>query len=152
MVAEVSRGANGLGATEVFGIHLMIDGYQADPALLNDEVHFTSVLSSLPGKLGMHKITEPVVVKVGPNNKKDPGGISGFVMIAESHISFHSFPNRQFISIDVYTCQSDLVVDDVARQIIGAFAILDSDIIVVERGKRYPSADLHGRGAVQVAT
>ena len=152
MVAEVSRGANGLGATEVFGIHLMIDGYQADPALLNDEVHFTSVLSSLPEKLGMHKITEPVVVKVGPNNKKDPGGISGFVMIAESHISFHSFPNRQFISIDVYTCQSDLVVDDVARQIIGAFAILDSDIIVVERGKRYPSADLHGRGAVQVAT
>ena len=152
MVAEVSRGANGLGATEVFGIHLMIDGYQADPALLNDEVHFTSVLSSLPEKLGMHKITEPVVVKVGPNNKKDPGGISGFVMIAESHISFHSFPNRKFISIDVYTCQTDLNVNDVARQIIGDFAISDSDVTVVERGKRYPSADLHGRGAVQVAT
>ena len=149
-VTTVSGGAIGLGATEVFGIHIMIDGYQADPALLDDEVHFTSVLSTLPEKLGMHKITEPLVVKVGPNNKKDPGGISGFVMIAESHISFHSFPNREFISIDVYTCQTDIDVDDVVRQIVADFAISDSDVTVVERGKRYPSADVQVRGSLQV--
>jgi len=43
--------------------------------------------------------------------KKDPGGWSGFVIIAESHISIHTFPARRFVSIDVYTCKNGLKKD-----------------------------------------
>ncbi|MCD5381570.1 MAG: S-adenosylmethionine decarboxylase [Candidatus Pacebacteria bacterium] len=59
----------------------------------------------------MFPICEPVVAEAGSNNKKDPGGLSGFVMIAESHVSLHTFPNRGFVTIDVYTCQNDLGTD-----------------------------------------
>ncbi|MFV0385583.1 S-adenosylmethionine decarboxylase, partial [Paracoccus sp. (in: a-proteobacteria)] len=74
--------------------------------------------------------------------KKDPGGLSGFVMIAESHISFHTFPGRGFVTIDLYTCQCDLDRDAVTSRLMDAFQLEDADIYVQERGLRYPVADI----------
>ena len=92
--------------------------------------------------MGMHTICDPVVVEVGGNCVKDPGGLSGFVMIAESHISFHTFPARGFVTIDLYTCQNDVDTDTIANRLMTAFGIVDSDIYVQQRGMRYPAQDL----------
>lgn len=82
-----------------FGVHLMLDGYGADAAQLDSMDAVFRCLHELPGKLHMHTITTPYVVRVGGNETKDPGGLSGFVMIAESHISIHTFPGDKFVSI-----------------------------------------------------
>jgi S-adenosylmethionine decarboxylase len=125
-----------------FGVHLMLDGYDCDPARLADRAGLEAILARLPGDLGMHPIAAPVVVEVGAQNRKDPGGLSGFVMIAESHLSFHTFPARRFISIDVYTCQNDLDCDAVAEALRQAFGIKEADIHVQRRGLRYPAEDI----------
>jgi len=125
-----------------FGVHLMIDGYGCDPVRLADRAGLAALLDSLPGALGMHPIAAPVVVEVGAQNRKDPGGLSGFVMIAESHLSFHTFPARRFISIDVYTCQDDLDCDGVAARLRQEFGIVDADVHVQRRGLRYPAQDV----------
>jgi S-adenosylmethionine decarboxylase len=91
-----------------FGIHLTIDGYMGDSPLLNNMDTVFKCLEELPGRLGMRAITTPYVVRIGANEVKDPGGLSGFTMIAESHISIHTFPADRFVSIDVYTCQNEL--------------------------------------------
>jgi len=70
--------------------------------------------------------------------QKDPGGISGFVMIAESHISFHTFPKRRFITIDVYTCQNDLDTDKLTIELTNAFEISEVEEFVKKRGTKYP--------------
>ena len=53
----------------------------------------------------MHKMTLPHAVKW-----LDPGatieGISAFVMIAESHISIHTFPEKDYVFMDVFSCKS----------------------------------------------
>ena len=125
-----------------FGVHLMLDGYDASKALLADERALCQLLDRLPVELGMHPIAAPLVVAVGPMNAKDPGGLSGFVMIAESHISFHTLPSRGFVSIDVYTCQNDLDVPRVTARLTDAFGIHDADVHVEKRGLRYPARDL----------
>ena len=130
-----------LATTEQFGIHVMMDGYAADPVLLLDSVYLKSLLYDLPVKLGMHRICEPQVVTVGPLNPKDSGGISGFVMIAESHISFHTFPNRGFVTIDLYTCQANMDPQIIVSLLKSAFRLTDVDVFVQKRGLRYPSAD-----------
>ncbi len=56
----------------------------------------------------MHMLSRPKVVKAPDNHFKDPGGWSGFIIIAESHISLHTFPKRRFISADVYTCKNGM--------------------------------------------
>lgn len=128
--------------TEQFGVHFMMDGYGADKNILKDQVLLSTMLHDIPKDMGMHIIHEPVVVSVGPKNRKDPGGLSGFVMIAESHISFHTFPERQFVTIDVYTCQNDLDVEKLQMKFTDTFKISSSDIHVQTRGIRYPSENI----------
>lgn len=128
--------------TEQFGVHLMFDGYGASPERLSNRDMLRNLLKDLPRALGMHAISEPCLVEVGPLNRKDPGGLSGFVMIAESHISFHTFPARRFVSADVYTCQNDLDTERVKDMLSIAFWAESADVTVVPRGTRYPSENL----------
>lgn len=34
----------------------------------------------------------------------EPGGATGLVLLAESHLAVHTWPERQFVSIDLYVC------------------------------------------------
>ena len=133
---------------EQFGIHIMLDGYGAAKAILEDAESLRSLLHSLPREMGMHTTCDPVVVSVGPNNHKDPGGLSGFVLIAESHLSFHTFPARGFITIDIYTCRNDLNVDSVVARLVKAFQIADFETFVQPRGQRYPARNLEDSSVV----
>jgi S-adenosylmethionine decarboxylase len=130
--------------TEQFGIHVMVDGYGASPDLLSDRAYLLSLLYDLPKELGMHRICEPQVVEVGPMNPKDSGGIGGFVMIAESHISFHTFPNRGFVTMDLYTCQAHMSGAKITVMLKEAFGLKDADVFIQPRGMRYPSTDIAG--------
>lgn len=125
-----------------FGVHLMIDGYWAAGPAMTSEKALRRLLEALPAEMGMQRICDPVVVSVGPGCKKDPGGLSGFVMIAESHISFHTFPSRRFVTIDLYTCQTDLDRKATIRRLMQAFRLDDADVYVQERGLRYPEDDV----------
>lgn len=129
--------------TEQFGIHLMLDGYGADPYKLKDRNSLLEMLRNIPVAMGMHAISEPLVVEVGPKNRKDPGGLSGFVLIAESHLSFHTFPNRGFVTIDVYTCQNDIDSDRLVSLLTEAFSLKSFDVFIQKRGNNYPKYDIY---------
>jgi uncharacterized membrane protein/S-adenosylmethionine/arginine decarboxylase-like enzyme len=129
-------------ATETFGVHIMIDGYGAPFHILDNENYLLKLLQDLPRLIGMHPIAQPQIVRVGALNRKDPGGISGFVMIAESHISFHTFPARGFVTMDLYTCQSDIDRDRIVILLKHAFQLTDADVFIQDRGVRYPVGDV----------
>ena len=85
-------------------MHLIIDGYGSDRTILQDQVFLRHMLDTYPTQIGMTKITEPFVFKYD-GGKPEEWGISGFVVIAESHISFHTFVERSFINLDVFSCR-----------------------------------------------
>ncbi len=85
-------------------MHLIIDGYGSDSKILQDEDFLRQLLDSFPSLIGMTKISDPFVFKyVG--DEPDEWGISGFVFIAESHISIHTFVERFYVNIDVFSCR-----------------------------------------------
>jgi len=129
--------------TVQFGTHYILDGYGADPEVLKDKVFLKEMLTTLVAEMHMHAISDPVVVEVGEKNTKDPGGVSGFVMIAESHISFHTFPMRGFVTIDVYTCQNDLDTETLTKKFTESFSLKDVDAQVIKRGTRYPTENVY---------
>lgn len=129
--------------TEQFGLHLMFDGYGADKDMLKNAEALRTMLAEIPVKMGMHSISDPLVVEVGPKNRKDPGGLSGFVLIAESHLSFHTFPSRGFVTIDVYTCQNEMDTEKLIRELTEAFKIQKSDVYIQKRGVNYPTEDIY---------
>ncbi|MBP9797866.1 S-adenosylmethionine decarboxylase [Candidatus Woesebacteria bacterium] len=124
-----------------FGLHLMIDAYLCDPKVLDDEQKLLAFLNDTPDKLDMTKLTDPKLIHAEGNGVHDPGGWTGFVIIAESHISLHTFVKRQFLTLDIYSCKN-FETEEIVKYIQKFFGAQDMDVFVQERGVRYPSEDL----------
>lgn len=120
----------------------MIDGYGGDKEKLNDKKLVLDCLNELPELLGMRKLSKPEVYLAPGNHKKDPGGLSGFVVIEESHVSIHTFPARGFLSADVYSCRDGLDRGAVSTFFKEHFELKDIEENFVRRGTRYPDKDL----------
>ncbi|MEI7513570.1 MAG: adenosylmethionine decarboxylase [bacterium] len=126
-----------------FGEHLMIDGYFGDEGLLDSKELVLELLNKLPEELGMTKLSEPIVYFAKGNDKKDPGGWSGFVIIAESHISIHTFPKRGFVSMDAYTCRNGLETKKIEEYLINTFKLKETEVNFVKRGTKYPVENIY---------
>ena len=85
-------------------MHLVIDGYGGDIAKMWDEDLVRNFLYDYPESLDMTRVTEPNVLRYDAPKSED-SGVSGFVIIAESHISIHTFPRKDYINIDIFSCQ-----------------------------------------------
>lgn len=126
-----------------FGLHITVDAYGCDSKVLNSNAKSVQFLNALVRQLQMKKLIEPVVVQAAANDKKDPGGYSGFVIIQESHISIHTFPKRKFISIDLYSC-TDFNTRDAQAFVKKYYGAKSLEVNIVVRGKRYPMKDIIG--------
>jgi S-adenosylmethionine decarboxylase len=94
----------------------------------------------------MTRIMPPYVFKYS-GLKPEDWGISGFVLIAESHISIHTFPEKTFVSVDIFSCKhfdSDLA----AGYLKEAFGITKVETNVLDRGTEFPKEI---NGAVRLA-
>jgi S-adenosylmethionine decarboxylase len=87
-----------------FGPHLVFDGHRCPVARLSDLDGLYALLDRLPVQIGMTKIMPPYVFRHGPAGRP-LAGLSGFVLIAESHISVHTFPGQGFVNVDVFSCE-----------------------------------------------
>jgi S-adenosylmethionine decarboxylase len=113
-------------------MHLVIDGYGGDVDKMWDQELVRGFLTNYPSQLGMTRITEPRVLEYNGPQAED-AGVSGFVIIAESHISIHTFPYRKYVNIDIFSCKSF----DNHRALVDAkklFALEDVKTWLLERG------------------
>ena len=125
-----------------FGEHLTLDGYGGSEDLLNDKKLVEHCLRDLPEQLGMSILAEPKVYFAEGNDVKDPGGWTGVVVIEESHISIHTFPKRQFVSVDVYTCKNGMDNDYIVSYFKEKFALSEVETHFILRGTKYPEVNL----------
>jgi S-adenosylmethionine decarboxylase len=87
-----------------FGSHLMFDCYGCSKEKLSDPDFIFSFLDTFPAKIGLTKVMPPNVFKY-PGKTTEEWGISGAVLIAESHISIHTFPDKEHAFIDIFSCK-----------------------------------------------
>lgn len=127
--------------TEQFGLHLMLDAYGCDKAVLDDPRALYEMFVDLVKILHMHILVPPHIIRADASGAKDTGGWTGFTIIAESHISCHTFVQRGFVTLDLYSCN---VFDTEApiAYLKKLFKTDDMEIYVQKRGLRYPSHDL----------
>ncbi len=112
-------------------MHLIIDGYSANREILQDEDFLRGWLESYPSEIGMTRISAPFVLKyVG--NKLEDSGISGFVFIAESHISVHTFVEPCYINIDIFSCK-DFDAQKSIKDCQNKFQLIRSRTQIIDR-------------------
>jgi len=111
--------------------HLIIDGYTDNEAILQDDQFIYNLLDKYPEQIGMTRIQGPVVFRYN-GLKPEDWGISGLVFIAESHISIHTFVERQYMNIDVFSCK-EFDADRVIRDFKDKFGLIKMRSCLVNR-------------------
>ena len=119
-----------------FGPHLMLDGYGCDKRKLQDLNLIYRILDELPDRIGMTKIMPPYVFKYS-GVKPEDWGLSGFVLIAESHISIHTFPEKNFVSVDIFSCKG-FDSEFAETYLKDAFEMEKVECRVLDRGTEFP--------------
>lgn len=125
---------------KIFGPHLTIDGKECNKEKLKDIKVIYKILNDLPKEIGMTKMTLPYVVEwkdTWNQNKDSTPGVSGFVMIAESHISIHTFPDQDYVFMDIFSCKP-FDTEKAKNFINKQLGIKKCEINLVERGLDFP--------------
>lgn len=112
-------------------MHLIIDGFGKNKDILQDENFIYDLLNTYPAKIGMTKISGPIVFRYS-GKKPEDWGVSGLVFIAESHIGLHTFVERKFINIDVFSCK-DFDARKVIEDLKNTFELVRMRTSVVRR-------------------
>ncbi|MFQ5987660.1 MAG: S-adenosylmethionine decarboxylase [Dehalococcoidia bacterium] len=121
-------------------MHLIVDGFGGNPRILESEELIYQLLDHYPSRIGMTKIAPPYVLRyVG--SKPEDWGISGFVLIAESHISIHTFPERCLVNIDVFSCK-DFDSEQVIKDIQAKFELTELRSYLLDRGLEYSQKEM----------
>ncbi len=84
-------------AVQTAGKHCILELYECNPIKLNDEVFIRTSLklaSKVAGANLLNMIT----------HRFHPQGVTGLALLAESHISIHTWPESKYAAIDVFTC------------------------------------------------
>ncbi|WP_020062945.1 adenosylmethionine decarboxylase [Bacillus sp. 123MFChir2] len=80
-----------------FGRHIIVDMWGIDTALLNDCEFLQQHLVTAANVCGA------TILSVD-SRTFEPSGVTILVLLSESHISIHTYPEKKFAAIDCYTC------------------------------------------------
>ncbi len=83
--------------TQMNGYHILADLWGCEPAYLEQESKLREVLLEAAEHGGLHPIGECF-------HQFNPRGLTGVILLELSHISAHSWPELDFIGIDIYSC------------------------------------------------
>lgn len=112
----------------VGGVEWIVDAHGCDPALLRSAAPMKALFARAIAELDLKPVAEPLWHEFGGE-----GGVSGLVLLAESHLTCHTFPESRYASVNLYCCRPRPEWDFAARlrQALGARRV---DVRRVERG------------------
>ena len=82
---------------KTIGRHLIAEYYDCDAHVLDDVDMVRTAMLDAATAVGATILGEAF-------HEFDPHGVSGTVVIAESHLSIHTWPENGYVAVDIYTC------------------------------------------------
>jgi S-adenosylmethionine decarboxylase len=116
-----------------FGRHVAVDAWGVDFDLLNDPKFLEDMMVQAAEKCG-------ATVLSTQSKQFEPQGATVLVLLSESHISIHTYPERGFAALDCYTC-GETVDPQIA---------MDFMISVLKPEAAYPKVLKRGVGEIEV--
>ena len=82
---------------QALGRQILVELYNCNPEILNNLKEIEKHM------LESCRIAEATIV-THTFHKFSPHGVSGAVIIAESHVSIHTWPEHNYAAVDIFTC------------------------------------------------
>jgi S-adenosylmethionine decarboxylase len=109
------------------GTEWIVDARGCDPSALRDAGRLQAVFDRLVADLRLTPIAAAAWHTFPP-----PGGITGFLLLAESHLACHTFPEFGSVCLDIFCCRAPYDAD-IARAVSEVLGATDVQVRLVER-------------------
>mgnify|MGYP003327438536 FL=1 len=100
--------------TDTVGKHCILELYDCDCAKLDDEDFVRTALSNAALRAGATLLNLI-------SHHFQPHGVTGLALLAESHISIHSWPESGYAAVDVFTCGDHTMPESACRVLVEEF-------------------------------
>jgi len=109
------------------GWHVIAELNGVDPRILDDEKYLVETLKNAAEIAGLTILS----VKT---HKFNPQGVSVVVVVAESHIFIHTWPEHRYAALDIFTCKSEESTWKAYKEILKKLKPGNTQVIMLKRG------------------
>ena len=106
--------------------HLLLELYKCDYEKLNDESFLRCTLNRAA------KLAKATVLNL-ISNKFEPQGVTAIALLAESHISIHTWPESNYSAVDIFTCGKNMLPELASQYLIESLKAEEHFLRVIER-------------------
>ena len=106
--------------------HLLLELYRCDSEKLNDESFLRCTLNRAA------KLANATVLNL-ISNKFEPQGVTAIALLAESHISIHTWPESNYSAVDIFTCGQNMMPELASQYLIKSLMAEEHSLRVIKR-------------------
>ncbi len=112
---------------DTIGHHHIVEASGCDPEVLKDPDRIREIFLDA-ARVGNMDVKSSYFFRFSPT------GVSGVVIVAESHISVHTWPEEGYAALDVYTCGAGADPEKAVDHILERFKARYAHVSEVRRG------------------
>lgn len=109
------------------GRHFLLELKDCDRNLLNDVASLKKILVEAAKECGAEVLGDSF-------HHFSPQGVSGVVVIAESHLFIHTWPEHGYAAVDIFTCGARVKPEIAVESIVAKLKSKNRTIIEMQRG------------------
>ena len=109
------------------GRHLLVELQDCNREVLNDPSFLRDAMVTAAVECGAVVLGESF-------HRFSPQGVSGVVVIAESHLSIHTWPEHGYAAVDIFTCGTAVVPEKAAEVLVVKLASKNHSMREIQRG------------------
>ncbi len=113
------------------GKHLLVELYGCNNKKLDDESYLRCLINN-SAKLANATILNLI------SNKFEPQGVTAIALLAESHLSIHTWPEAQYAALDIFTCGKNMKPDLACNFLIDSLEAKEHILKTIDR--HYPAS------------
>ena len=106
--------------------HFLLELYRCDFEKLNDESFLRCTLSNAA------RLANATVLNL-ISNKFEPQGVTAIALLAESHLSIHTWPESNYSAVDIFTCGKNMNPNISCKYLIKALMAEEHLLRVINR-------------------
>ncbi len=106
--------------------HFLLELYRCDYEKLNDESFLRCILNNA-AKLANASVLNLI------SKKFEPQGVTAIALLAESHLSIHTWPEAHYSAVDIFTCGQNMKPDLSCKYLIEALMAEEHLLRVIDR-------------------
>ena len=106
--------------------HFLLELYRCDCEKVNDESFLRCILNRAA------KLANATVLNL-ISNKFEPQGVTAIALLAESHISIHTWPESNYSAVDIFTCGQNMMPELASQYLIESLMAEEHLLRVIHR-------------------